>query len=101
MINLRVKATPWLQHELRLSKKHQRTLEAIFCTQIPATLQWRRIEVLFMALSATKKEGSGSSVNFKLEEKIVTFHRPHNRKEANRYQVRDARDFLKQAGIIP
>ena len=84
---------------VRLNKKHQRTLEAIFSTQTPATLQWRRIEALFRALGATKEEGRGSSVNFKLEGKTTTFHRPHNRKEANRYQVRDARDFLKQVGI--
>ena len=86
---------------VRLSKKHQRTLDAIFSTQTPATLQWRRIEALFMALGATKKEVRGSAVNFKLSGKTVTFHRPHNRKEADRYQVRDARDFLKQVGITP
>ena len=86
---------------VRLSKKHQKTLEAIFSTQTPATLPWRRIEALFMALGATKEEGRGSAVNFKLEGKTTTFHRPHNRKEANRYQVRDARDFLKQVGITP
>ena len=84
---------------VRLNKKHQKTLEAIFSIKTPATLQWRRIEALFMALGATKEEGSGSSVNFKLEGKTVTFHRPHKRKEANRYQVRDARDFVKQVGI--
>ncbi|RKU20894.1 type II toxin-antitoxin system HicA family toxin [Candidatus Poribacteria bacterium] len=86
---------------MRLNRKHQRTLEAIFSTQVPATLQWRRIEALFMALGATKREGSGSSVSFKLEGKTVTFHRPHNRKEANRYQVRDAREFLRHIGITP
>lgn len=86
---------------VRLSKKHQRTLEAIFSTQTPATLQWRRIEALFMALGATKEEVRGSAVNFKLSGKTTTFHRPHNRKEASRYQVRDARDFLKRLGITP
>ena len=86
---------------VRLNKKHQRTLEAIFSTQVPATLQWRRIEALFMALGATKEELRGSGVNFKLHGKTVTFHRPHPRKEANRYQVRDTREFLRQIGITP
>ena len=86
---------------VRLNKKHQRTLEAIFSTQVPATLQWRRMEVLFMALGATKKEGSGSIVIFELKDEDVLFHRPHPRKEAKRYQVRKARDFLEQVGIIP
>ena len=86
---------------VRLNKKHQRTLEAIFNTQVPATLQWRRIEALFKALGATKKEGSGSIVTFKLKDEDVLFHRPHPRKEAKRYQVRKARDFLEQVGITP
>ena len=86
---------------VRLNKKHQKTLEAIFSAQVPATLQWRRIEALFMALGATKEEVRGSSVTFKLQGKPVTFHRPHPRKEARQYQVRDARDFLKRIGITP
>ena len=85
----------------RLNKRHQRTLEAVFSTQVPATLQWRRIEALFMALGATKEEGSGSSVTFKLRDKEAMFHRPHPRKEAKRYQVREARDFLGEVGITP
>lgn len=85
----------------RLNKKHQRTLEAIFSTQIPATLQWRRIEALFMALGATKKEGSGSIVTFKLKDEDALFHRPHPQKEAKRYHVRKAREFLEQVGITP
>ena len=84
---------------VRLNKRHQRTLEAIFSTPTPATLQWRRIEALFMALGATKKEGRGSSVTFKLKEEPVAFHRPHPRKEARSYQIKRARNFLEQAGI--
>ena len=86
---------------IRLNKRHQKTLEAIFSTQTPATLQWRRIEALFKALGATKKEGSGSIVIFKLKDEDALFHRPHPRKEAKRYQVRKAREFLEQVGITP
>ena len=86
---------------VRLNKRHQRTLKAIFSTQTPATLQWRRIEALFIALGAIKEEGLESSVTFKLKKEQTTFHRPHPQKEAKRYQVRDARDFLKKAGITP
>ncbi|MYC76759.1 type II toxin-antitoxin system HicA family toxin [Candidatus Poribacteria bacterium] len=84
---------------IRLNKKHRRTLEAIFSKEVPATLQWRRIEALFKALGALKDEKSGSSVTFELNRKTTTLHRPHPRKEINRYQVRDIRDFLKRAGI--
>lgn len=85
----------------RLNKKHQRTLEAIFSTQVPATLPWRRIETLFMALGATKKERKGSGVVFQLNGKKVTFHIPHPQKEAQRYQIRRARSFLEEVGITP
>ena len=85
----------------RLNKKHQKTLEAIFSTQIPATLQWRRIEALFMALGATKKERKGSGIVFQLNGKRVTFHVPHPRKEVQRYQIRRARNFLEEVGITP
>ena len=85
----------------RLSKKHQRTLAAIFSPQTPATLPWRRIEALFMALGATKKERGGSIVTFKLKNEDALFHRPHPQKEAKRYHVRKAREFLEQVGITP
>ena len=67
--------------DVRLNRKHQRTLEAIFSTQVPATLQWRRIEALFMALGATKEELRGSGVNFKLRGKLSRFidHIPEKR----------------------
>jgi hypothetical protein len=32
---------------------------------------------------------------------IASFHRPHPRKEAKRYQVRDAREYLTKMGIKP
>jgi hypothetical protein len=85
---------------VRLNKRHQRTLEAIFRTQTPATLQWRRVEALFKALGAIKDEGSGSSLTFELNEKSITLHRPHPRKEINRYQIRRVRSFLEAVGII-
>ena len=86
---------------VRLRKRHLKTLEDVFRTQTPATLQWRRIEALFNALGATKKEGSGSIVTFKLEGQEVLFHRPHPQKEAKRYQIRIAREFLELLGITP
>ena len=86
---------------VRLSKKHQKTLEAIFSTQTPATLHWRRIEALFMALGGIKDERRGSSVTFELNGKTVMLHRPHPRKEVNRYQIRRVRNFLEEVGITP
>ncbi len=83
----------------RLNKKHQKTLTAIFSQPVSSTLQWRRIEALFTALGARKEERSGSTVLFQLNGENGLFHRPHPRKEARQYQIRNARDFLGRAGI--
>lgn len=80
---------------------HRRTLTAIFSNPTPVTLTWRQIESLLIALGAQVIEGRGSRVRFELNGVIATFHRPHPRKEAKPYQVRDARSFLTQAGIQP
>lgn len=80
---------------------HRRTLEAIFAHPTPSNLAWRQIEGLFIALGAQLIEGRGSRVRFELNGAVATFHRPHPQKEAKPYQVRDAREFLIQAGIRP
>jgi hypothetical protein len=84
-----------------VNRQQRQTLKAIFSTPTPTTLEWRRIEALFIALGATVIEGRGSRVRFELKGIVATFHRPHPEKEAKPYQVRDARQFLEQAGIEP
>ena len=82
-----------------VNKKHQKTLKFIFSKPVPKTLEWNRIEALFVALGAIVIEGRGSRVRFELNGEVGTFHRPHPQKEAKPYQIRDARRFLEQAGI--
>lgn len=84
-----------------MNRRHQKTLANIFSKPVPKSLEWKRIEALFIALGATVVEGRGSRVRFELSDVVTTFHRPHPRKEAKPYQVRDARRFLEQAGIKP
>lgn len=84
-----------------MRNQHRRTLEAIFRTPVPATLEWRSIESLLLALGAELVEGSGSRVAFVLNDRRADFHRPHPGKEAKRYQVRAVREFLETAGIQP
>jgi len=62
---------------------------------------WSDIETLFIALNCRVVEGSGSRVRFERNGVIAAFHRPHPQKEARRYQVRDARDFLVNLGEAP
>ncbi|TKD46659.1 type II toxin-antitoxin system HicA family toxin [Azotobacter chroococcum] len=84
-----------------MNSKQRSTLEAIFSKPAPASLEWVRIESLFVAAGAKVVEGNGSRVRFELNGVIATFHRPHPDKEAKPYQVRDAKDFLEKAGITP
>jgi hypothetical protein len=82
-----------------MNSQHRKTLGAIFSTPVPSNLEWRRIEGLFLALGADMAGGSGSRVAFVLNGKRADFHRPHPGKEAKRYQVRAAREFLEAAGV--
>jgi hypothetical protein len=88
-------------YHLRMHSRHRKALEAIFARPVPATLEWRKIENLLLALGAEMVEGSGSRVAFVLNDKRADFHRPHPGKEAKRYQVRAAREFLEAAGVQP
>ena len=84
-----------------MNKAQRRALEAIFSQPVPATLEWRRIESVIVAVGAQVIEGDGSRVRFLLNGVIATFHRPHPAKEARPYQIRDARMFLERAGVKP
>lgn len=84
-----------------MNKTHQKTLAAVFGSPVPASLEWRRIESLFVALGSQVIEGNGSRVRFELNGVVASFHRPHPQKEAKPYQVKDAREFLSQAGVHP
>lgn len=82
-----------------MQRRHQRTLEELFRRPPPLSMEWRRIEALFTALGCEAIEGNGSRVRFVLNGVIVNFHRPHPEKEAKPYQIRDARKFLREAGV--
>src|SRR3546814_4450126 len=76
-------------------------LAAIFSDPVAPSMDWADIESLLVAVGCSVIEGSGSRVRFEKNGVIAAFHRPHPDKEAKRYQVRDARLFLKQIGIEP
>jgi len=84
-----------------MNSKHRRTLAAVFADPVSGTLAWADIEALLLAAGARLIEGRGSRVRFEREGEVATFHRPHPAKEAKRYQVRDAREFLIRLGVQP
>ncbi|AEX51021.1 HicA family protein [Rahnella aquatilis CIP 78.65 = ATCC 33071] len=84
-----------------LNARHLKTLSLIFSVPTPSALEWRKIEVLFIALGAKVSEGKGSRVRFEINNVVASFHRPHPDKEAKIYQVRDAKTFLETIGVKP
>lgn len=84
-----------------MNSKHRKILAAIFRDPVSATIAWSEIEKLLIAVGCEAIEGSGSRLRFVHGPKGAVFHRPHPKKEAQRYQVRDARKFLTELGIVP
>lgn len=86
---------------VQMNSKHRNTLAAVFTDPVSGTIEWAAIDSLLLAAGARLIEGRGSRVRFEKDGEIATFHRPHPAKEAKRYQVRDARDFLERIGVRP
>lgn len=84
-----------------MNSKQKRTLIAIYTDPVSASLVWKDIESLFVCIGADVIEGNGSRVRFHKNGVIASFHRPHPKKEAKPYQVKDARSFLIQLGVVP
>jgi len=84
-----------------LNNKNRKTLKAIFEEPIRSNIRWNDIENLVKDLGGNIKQGRGSRVMFELNGKIGRFHQPHPQPEIKKYVVKDLRDFLKAAGILP
>ena len=84
-----------------MNSKQRKTLGAIFTDPVSGTLAWADIEGLLVAAGARVIEGNGSRVRLVCRDEVESFHRPHPAKEAKRYQVRAARDFLERIGVTP
>lgn len=84
-----------------MNSKHSKTLKAVFTDPVSGTIAWADIETLLVAAGCEAIEGNGSRVRFVCMGVIASFHRPHPAKEAKRYQVRDAREFLTKIGVTP
>lgn len=82
-----------------MNKKHRKILDAVFATPLTATIAWRDIEAMMVALGAEITESSGSRVRIKLNDVRAIFHRPHPHKEADKGAVKAVREFLETAGI--
>ena len=84
-----------------MNRAHKRTLAAVFTDPVSGNIEWRKVEALFKAAGCEVIEGSGSRVTIVHKGRKATFHRPHPGKDALRYQIRAARDFLRLIGVTP
>jgi hypothetical protein len=84
-----------------MNSKQKKTLAAVFANPVSGSIEWRDIESLLVAIGCQLIEGDGSRVRFNFNGAVASFHRPHPNKEAKRYQVREAREFLMQIGVTP
>ncbi len=84
-----------------MNNRHRKTLAAVFTDPVSGTIAWASVEALLLAAGARLVEGRGSRVRFEKDGEVATFHRPHPEREAKRYQIRDARDFLERIGVRP
>ena len=86
---------------LSMNRTHRKTLAAVFADPISGNIEWRRIEGLLKAAGCEIIKGSGSRITVLHEGRKATFHRPHPGKDALRYHIRAAHEFLECPGDIP
>lgn len=84
-----------------MSKKHRKTLGAIFENPVRSNVAWSDIEKMLQALGAELSEGSGSRVRIALGGVRAVFHRPHPQKETDKGALMSMRRFLTEAGVTP
>ncbi|QJQ12125.1 type II toxin-antitoxin system HicA family toxin [Pseudomonas putida] len=82
-----------------MNTRYRKIFEAIFRTPITASLAFSEIEALILHLGGQVQERQGSRVKLLLGEHCWRCHRPHPGKEAKRYQIEEAREFLSRAGV--
>jgi hypothetical protein len=84
-----------------MTKKHRKTLRAVFADPVRSNIIWRDIEAMLAAAGAEISEGKGSRVRIALNGVRAVFHRPHPQKEIDKGAVCSMRRFLTEAGVTP
>lgn len=84
-----------------MNSRHRKTLAVVFQLPTVGNLMFADIEALVLALGGSVEERAGSRVRMALHGQVWRCHRPHPGKEAKRYQVEEARELFKRAGVKP
>ncbi len=85
-----------------MNRKNRKTLETIFKQPTQASIKWKDVESLIIALGGEIEKGrSGSRVGIYLNGKVSVFHRPHPGNEMDKGAVKNMRAFLELAEVTP
>ena len=84
-----------------MSKKHERTLGAIFHEPVSGNIHWREVETLLQHLGAEMEPGHGARTRVMLNGVEGTLHRPHHSGVCGKHDIRHLRAFLKAASVSP
>jgi hypothetical protein len=82
-----------------MNTRYRKILDAILRTPATSSLAFSEIETLVLHLGGQVLERQGSRVKLVLGGQCWRCHRPHPGKEARRYQIEEAREFLLRAGV--
>lgn len=84
-----------------MKAKHRKILAAIFADPLNGNMKWSEREALLVALGCRVVERAGSSITCDRDGIRACFHRPRPEKQALRYRVKDAQNFLLKRGEAP
>ncbi|QXI37209.1 type II toxin-antitoxin system HicA family toxin [Pseudomonas xantholysinigenes] len=84
-----------------MNTRYRKILDILFRTPTTTSLAFAEIEALVLHLGGQVVERQGSRVKILLAGQCWRCHRPHPGKEARRYQIEEAREFLLRAGVRP
>ena len=84
-----------------MSKKHERTLGAIFHEPVSGNIHWREVETLLQHLGAEMEPGHGARMRVMLNGVEGPLHRPHHSGVCGKHDIRHLRAFLKAASVSP
>ncbi|WP_251961741.1 type II toxin-antitoxin system HicA family toxin [Pseudomonas sp. Marseille-Q5299] len=82
-----------------MNTRYRKILDAILRTPTTSSLAFSEIETLVLHLGGQVLERQGSRVKLVLGGQCWRCHRHHPGKEARRYQIEEAREFLLRAGV--
>ncbi|WP_060485405.1 type II toxin-antitoxin system HicA family toxin [Pseudomonas sp. NBRC 111123] len=82
-----------------MNTRYRKIYDAIFKAPTTASLAFSEVEALLLHLGGQVLERQGSRVKRVLGDQSFRCHRPHPGKEAKRYQIEEAREFLLRAGV--